>query len=184
MTRLCALCATLAVLVTWCPAPASAQVTQYVAILTGEQEVPPVESQAFSAAFFTFQRLRGEERLITVRINFGELTSPPTAAHIHNAAAGVNGAIVLDYSLGVVVASRFLNVNVNEADDLSGPFEGQTLQDLREAVDAGNTYVNVHTEMHPTGEIRGQIMPNNGPPTPADQERRPAAGSASSGGRR
>ena len=43
------------------------------------------------------------------------------------------------------------------ADRLVGPLAGQSLTDLREAMEAGNTYVNVHTADHPGGEIRGDI---------------------------
>ena len=54
------------------------------------------------------------------------------------------------------------------ADDLIGPLTGQTLTALVDAIRAGNTYVNVHTDDGaapagtgpgdlPAGEIRGQI---------------------------
>ena len=43
------------------------------------------------------------------------------------------------------------------ATDLVGPLEGMTLEDLLEAMDSGETYVNVHTDLNPGGEIRGQI---------------------------
>ena len=44
------------------------------------------------------------------------------------------------------------------ADDLVGPLSGNTMIDLIEAIRAGNTYVNVHTQEYPPGEIRGQIF--------------------------
>ena len=34
---------------------------------------------------------------------------------------------------------------------------GQTLTDLQTAMTNGDTYVNVHTDDHPDGEIRGQL---------------------------
>ncbi|MBS4032130.1 MAG: CHRD domain-containing protein [Clostridiales bacterium] len=35
--------------------------------------------------------------------------------------------------------------------------EGQPFSELLNQMQAGNTYVNVHTKRHPAGEIRGQI---------------------------
>ena len=66
-----------------------------------------------------------------------------TAAHIHRAAAGVNGPIIHPFTSAV---SPF-----------RGVFELSTadLADLQ----AGNLYVNVHSSANPGGEIRGQIGP-------------------------
>jgi hypothetical protein len=39
---------------------------------------------------------------------------------------------------------------------------GKQLTDLATAMSNGETYVNVHTEQNPDGEIRGQISSNTG----------------------
>jgi hypothetical protein len=156
MRRLSLFCAGLAVFVTlsWESAPAKA--ADFSATLSGDEEVPPVDTDASGSAFFTFQTLFRREFLITVRFQSG-LSGPATGAHIHNAPPGVNGPIVLDFSLGSILSTGFVSVNVNDADDLSGPLAGETLQDLRDAMENGNTYINVHTAENPGGEIRGQI---------------------------
>ncbi len=41
--------------------------------------------------------------------------------------------------------------------NLVGSLAGQGLAALLDAMEAGNTYVNVHTTAYPAGEIRGQI---------------------------
>jgi hypothetical protein len=40
---------------------------------------------------------------------------------------------------------------------LIGPLAGQPFSALLNQMQAGNTYVNVHTVQNPAGEIRGQI---------------------------
>ncbi len=44
-----------------------------------------------------------------------------------------------------------------------GPFEGDW-QGFMDALDAGDLYVNVSTNTHPDGEIRGQLVPSGGVP--------------------
>lgn len=41
--------------------------------------------------------------------------------------------------------------------DLKGPLSGKSVQELARMIQDGNVYVNVHTEKHPAGEIRGQV---------------------------
>jgi len=48
------------------------------------------------------------------------------------------------------------------AANLVGPLAGLTLNDLLDAVKAGNAYANIHTTQNPGGEIRGQIAFGNG----------------------
>jgi hypothetical protein len=97
--------------------------------------------------------------------------------HIHMAAPGVNGPIVVWLfpstapSPNPVGGGRLDGVIARgtiTAADLMGPLAGHPLSDLVAAIQAGNTYVNVHTNdgIDPTntgpgdfpgGEIRGQV---------------------------
>ncbi len=86
-------------------------------------------------------------------------------AHIHLAPAGVNGSVVVWlYPSGpppLAIPGRSNGVlaeGVITDDSLVGPLEDGTLEDLLDEIRAGNTYVNVHTDQEPAGEIRGQIF--------------------------
>lgn len=65
---------------------------------------------------------------------------PLTGAHIHSAAAGSNGPVIIDFAattLGSVVDADAASINPGNA---------------------GNFYVNLHNAIHPGGAIRGQLM--------------------------
>ena len=138
---------------------ANAAVMQFGAILTGDDEVPPVSTEGYGEATVLFDDLTGD---FTWSLFFQNLSSPiggagPTA-HIHNAPVDVNGPVVLfldgDGSIidgnGKTEGIYFGTVDV---DDL---MDGE---DLVAALFAGELYFNLHTTNNPGGEIRGQILP-------------------------
>jgi hypothetical protein len=43
---------------------------------------------------------------------------------------------------------------------LTGPLNGDSINDLQSSVDSGNVYVLVTTKQYPNGELRGQIYKN------------------------
>jgi hypothetical protein len=92
-------------------------------------------------------------------------------AHIHVGPPGDTGPIVVwlypaEPPFGPTPIPGFVNgtlaTGTITADDLVGPLEGGTLDDLLDEIRAGNAYFNVHTVNNPPGEIRGQI-PTRGP---------------------
>lgn len=127
------------------------------AILEGDEEVPPVDSDAKGAAIFRTSNDGTELNYRLIVANIEDVT----AAHIHLAPRGENGDIVAflfdpeepteGRTNGVLAEGTITS------EDLVGPLEGSTLSELIDEMEAGNTYVNVHTVEHPSGEIRGQI---------------------------
>lgn len=119
------------------------------ATITGDQEVPPVDTQAMGTATGTYDS-EANEFSFSWEIE-GPLNGEPTqGAHIHNAPPGVNGPVVFPIAGGEW--------------SLSGSDVWTDLTD--EDVDnlfAGDLYLNFHTDAHPGGEIRGQIVPAPGP---------------------
>ena len=90
----------------------------------------------------------------------------PFAAHIHWATEGQNGPVVVTlFPMGQFIAVEgvvmgLLTEGTFTAEDLAGPLEGMSLDDLIEGIIVGTAYVNVHTNVYPDGEIRGQIEAN------------------------
>ena len=149
-------------------APVDAGDQDFVAHLSARDEVPSNESLAQGQAIFDLSAdgTRLDYKLIAANID------NVVFAHIHLAPAGVNGPVVA-FLFGPAAAGggRFSGVLAQgtiTADDLIGPLAGQPLTALVDAMLAGNTYVNAHTNDGvapagtgpgdlPAGEVRGQI---------------------------
>jgi CHRD domain len=87
-----------------------------------------------------------------------------TAAHIHSGQVGENGPVVVtlfkeDSPTPIMMTGEVLLSEGNiTATNLEGPMAGKILSDLTSAMRNEQTYVNVHTQQNPDGEIRGQIL--------------------------
>ncbi len=129
---------------------------QFFAILEGEQEVPPVETNARGQATL---RVNDDRSMLQYRLTVNNLANF-TEAHIHLGRRGENGPVVAflfgPVDPGITVTQGTVQGTVNES-SLVGPLEGQPFSELLRQMEAGNTYVNVHTRQNPAGEIRGQI---------------------------
>jgi hypothetical protein len=109
------------------------------ATLTGLQEVPAVNTAAYGAGALSVDNVTNRVRGFVVTSGL-----TVTAVHIHNAASGVPGPIVLTLTGGpnvwVVADNTF-------ADNIVAIYN----------VAPDNLYFNVHTAANPNGEIRGQL---------------------------
>jgi hypothetical protein len=107
--------------------------------LVGDQEVPPVTSRGSG----TGSMVIGSDQTLS-----GSVTSTGidgTAAHIHEAAPGENGPVVIPL--------------IKNGDNYAVPPNTKLTDAQFASFQAGNLYVNVHTVAHPDGEIRGQLNP-------------------------
>jgi hypothetical protein len=135
----------------------SAQEQKFMAKLSGQDEVPPTNSQATGMAEFTPM---GTDSVM-YSVNATNIQGA-TAGHIHSGKPGENGPIVVtlfkyDSPMNQVSESGSIT-----ADKLEGPMAGKQLSDLTTAMSNGETYVNIHTEQNPNGEIRGQVSVSGG----------------------
>jgi hypothetical protein len=137
-------------------------VEQFSAILTGDQEVPPVMTPASGTGFITV-----DGNMMDISVMFADLTSPLTVAHIHCcAAAGENAGVAVDFAGLPAVQTGGFNLNydlLNPATytasffNASGGSVELARDRLLDAFRTENAYFNLHTGQFPGGEIRGQI---------------------------
>lgn len=128
----------------------------YKAKLSGSEVVPEVKTKASGEATLT----KGKEtNAMTYQLHVKDLEKA-TAAHVHQGKKGENGPPVVTLFSGPKKETRFsgmLSEGTITAKDLAGPLKGKALKDLVTMIEAGNAYVNVHTEKFPDGELRGQL---------------------------
>ena len=136
--------------------------------LSGAGEVPARDTDARGVATFKLSEDGTELSYKLIVANIDNVV----ASHIHLGSADVNGPVVA-FLFGSVApgggrTDGVLAEGTITADDLVGPLAGQPFSVLIDAMEAGNTYVNVHTNDgvdppntgpgdFPGGEIRGQI---------------------------
>lgn len=119
---------------------ANAAVHNYTATLNAEQQTENVTSDATGTATMEYD---DEAKTLNGTIEFTGLT--PNAGHLHFGACGANGGIALTIPDPTTSPIQF----IADGEDLT--------DEIIEALEAGNLYVNLHTEAYPNGEIRGQI---------------------------
>jgi len=108
--------------------------------LSGAEEVPPVSASGSGSG--------------TIRVNTdgtvsGSVTTTGvegTMAHIHQGAAGKNGPIIIP-------------LEKKGNNEWMVPANAKLTDEQYKAYEAGDLYVNVHSDAHKGGEIRDQLKP-------------------------
>jgi len=134
-----------------------AQNQKFNAKLSGQQEVPPVQTTASGMAWY-----KPMQDKVWFKLNVTDMQGV-TQAHIHTGKVGENGPVVVTLYKSETpqpINGKLSYGNIT-ANLLEGPMKGKQISDLATAMSNGSTYVNVHTEKYPNGEIRGQIMMAN-----------------------
>lgn len=132
--------------------------------LTGDQEVPPNDSDAVGAGQLLYDpgTMTFDLDIMVFGIGLGDLLGVgpnETPIHIHFAPPGSNGPIVIDLGLFDEFEDDGLGIRYFAQDIGIGGLEGDefSADELQDALFGGELYVNIHTETFPAGEIRGQI---------------------------
>jgi hypothetical protein len=146
---------------------AQAQPQTFTATLTGNQENPPVASAGSGNALFTLNN-----DMLRIQVTFGGLTGLTTASHVHccvppttNAGVATQVPTFAGFPLGVTSGSYDNMFDLTQASSFNPAFvtaNGGTVLGARNALVngmlSGQSYLNIHTNFAPGGEIRGQIL--------------------------
>jgi hypothetical protein len=108
--------------------------------LSGQNEVPPVTTQATGQGTFTIN----DDKTVSGSITTTGIAG--TGAHIHMGAKGKNGPVIVP-----LAKSGESGWSVPQGAHLTDP--------QYKAFEAGDLYVNVHSAAHKDGEIRAQLQP-------------------------
>lgn len=108
--------------------------------LSGEQEVPPVSTAASGSGDITVSSDGAVSGSVTTQGVKG------TMAHIHSGAAGKNGPVIIPLT------------KTGDA-QWSVPAGARLTDEQMKAYQAGDLYVNVHSDAHKGGEVRAQLKP-------------------------
>ena len=120
---------------------AQAAEINFKADLSGASEVPPVTTAGKGTATAA---LDTAAKTLNWTVTYSGLSGPLTAGHIHGPAApGANASVLVPFS-----------------GSLASPIKGSaTLTDAQVSdLEAGRTYINLHTADNKGGEIRGQLV--------------------------
>jgi hypothetical protein len=153
--------------------PGQAMAEKVRARMSGYQEVPAVSTGASG----TFRaKIADDESSIDFELTYeGIEGGNVTAAHIHVGQRSVNGGVSAFFCGGggrpaCPTPGTTLSGPVTgtiRAENVIGPGGAQQvpvggLDELIAAIRAGVTYANVHSQVSPGGEIRGQLRPGRG----------------------
>ena len=124
---------------------AQAESSSFKVSLSGAQSVPPLETSGTGTADLTYDPAT---RVVTWNVTYSGLSSAATMAHFHGPAKqGENGPVVIWLT--------------TQGSPPANPITGKATLTPEQAQQfaAGLWYVNLHSQSHPAGEIRGQVIP-------------------------
>jgi opacity protein-like surface antigen len=119
---------------------AAIKTTTWTAALSSGQEIPKQVVKDANAHGLFKATLSGTT--LKWKLTYAHLSGAAMQAHIHLGKAGVSGNVIVPLCAG------------NCRSGLTGT--AKITSKLVAQMEAGKTYVNVHTEKNPAGEIRGQ----------------------------
>jgi len=133
------------------PGVASAANFTFIAVLNSGQEIqdPKPTSNALGTALLT---LASKTRLLCYSISYTDLGGTETAAHFRAPASAGQNADILFFISPPPAGGP--SPPGSPKTGCVGPLTGKQMSNLKK----GLFYINVHSEVFPAGEIRGQVL--------------------------
>jgi hypothetical protein len=131
--------------------------------LSGYEEVPAISSTGTGSLRL---KVNDADQLIEYELSYENLEGTTTsAAHIHLGQKSVNGGVIAFFCGGggtdpCTPGSGTFSGTIGPANVIGPTAQGiapMEFAEVLQALRAGKIYVNVHTNKHPGGEIRGQV---------------------------
>ena len=125
--------------------------------LNGGEETPILNTGAVGTAEVIVD---AENQEVTVTLRVFNIPTPTTAGHIHIGPVGIAGPVVINFPDALVgrTGDFAMTFRAGPNQFVARPAIGiNTMQDAIQAILNGNSYVNIHTQQFPAGEIRGQL---------------------------
>ena len=152
--------------------PVAADEATITTRLVGYQETPLTINSAGSGEFKA--RNRDDGTAIDYELTYRDLSSPVTQAHIHFGRPATSGGVVLFLCTNLTppagvpkpqacpAAPATITGTLTAADVVAVPAQGidpgtAGFAEMLKAIRASAAYANVHTTVHPSGEIRGLL---------------------------
>lgn len=146
------------------PVAWAAKTETFKARLTGDQEVPAVDTDTTGKFKLEFN---AKKNTAEVRLEVRDGVSI-IGAHLHCGVVGVNGPIAVSLAHWVNPAHGYdvdgkwiVNATLTDVSVIPAAGCGADLPALVDSIRAGMVYVNVHSVANPGGEIRGQLEPED-----------------------
>jgi hypothetical protein len=140
---------------------------RYWSVLTGDQQIPPVNTSA--VGFIALKFTDDVTRLVYI-VN-AEHINNITGVYLYEGDHGQNRTVVLDLLNGTRELRKNVDqlLHINELgrtrgtisiggvtkDDLQGILKGKSLSELYKMIVDGSVYVDINTKKYPDGEIQG-----------------------------
>ena len=122
---------------------AAVKSTTWTAALSSGQEIPKQAVKNTNAHGLFKATLSGST--LKWKLTYAKLTGPAMAAHIHMAAKGKSGNVLIPLCGAAPACTSGVHGSITATASLKTAFKKHLL------------YVNVHTDKNPAGEIRGQL---------------------------